>query len=56
MVNGDITGHVLPAADAQIAAIAQVNNLSLVTRNTRDFERMMEKLMNPFEYDVGIVD
>lgn len=49
MAEGDITGNVLPAADAQIAAIAQVNGLSLVTRNTGDFDRMMDDLVNPFE-------
>jgi predicted nucleic acid-binding protein len=39
-------GHAL---DKQIAAIALVNDLTLVTRNVRDFERSGVKLANPFE-------
>ncbi len=37
-------------ADAMIAAIAKVNGLTLVTRNTRDFERFNLPLVNPFLY------
>ena len=32
-------GHTPPFVDGQIAAIAAVNNLTLVTQNARDFER-----------------
>ena len=35
--------------DKQIAATALVNNLTLVTRNTSDFEKTGVKLLNPFE-------
>ena len=36
------------ALDKQIAAIALVNNLTLVTRNVTDFEGSGVKLVNPF--------
>ncbi len=35
--------------DAMIAASALVHNLTVVTRNVRDFERFPVKLFNPFE-------
>ena len=38
-------GH---AMDKQIAAIALVNDLTVVTRNTTDFEGTGVRLMNPF--------
>jgi predicted nucleic acid-binding protein len=34
--------------DKQIAAVALVNDLTLVTRNTADFKGMGVKLLNPF--------
>ena len=48
MGKNDASGTPLPAADVQIAAIAIVNKLTVVTRNTRDFERMLETVINPF--------
>jgi toxin FitB len=36
-----------PERDAVIAATALVHNLTLATRNTRDFEPMGVKLLNP---------
>lgn len=35
--------------DAMIAAIAKVNQLTVVTRNTRDFQAFGVELLNPFE-------
>ena len=35
--------------DAMIAASALVHNLTVVTRNVRDFERFQVPLFNPFE-------
>ena len=34
--------------DAMIAATAMVHNLTVVTRNVRDFNRFDVKLLNPF--------
>lgn len=36
--------------DALIAATALVNRLTVVTRNTRDFEALQVPVFNPFEY------
>jgi toxin FitB len=36
--------------DAMIAATARVYDLTVVTRNTKDFENFEVKLLNPFEY------
>ena len=35
--------------DAMIAAIARVHQLTVVTRNTRDFQDFGVELLNPFE-------
>jgi len=49
MGESDAEGGTLPAADAQIAAVAIVNKLTVVTRNVKDFERMLDVVINPFE-------
>ena len=36
-------------ADIAIAAIAEANDLVLLTRNVRDFEAICERVINPFE-------
>jgi predicted nucleic acid-binding protein len=36
-------------SDAMIAATALVHNLTVVTRNVRDFERLGLTAINPFE-------
>jgi len=38
--------------DAMIAAIAAVHNLTVVTRNVRDFEAMGVRTLNPFHWKV----
>ena len=42
-------GHPLSVLDGQIAAIARAHQMSLATRNTRDFIDCELNLMNPFE-------
>ena len=44
-----VKGHVIPALDCFIAAIASVHNLKLVTHNTKDFHRLPVELVNPWE-------
>ena len=44
-----VKGHVIPAIDCFIAAIASVHNLKLVTRNTKNFCRLPIELVNPWE-------
>lgn len=44
-------GHTLPAIDGLIAATAQVHNLALVTRNTKDFNHVSINIINPWEVD-----
>ena len=48
MGDGDKAGHPRSMADAQIAAVARRHGLTLVTRNTRDFESMDVALVNPW--------
>ena len=36
--------------DSMIAATAQVHNLSIATRNVRDFKSLGVKVLNPFEF------
>ena len=41
-------GRAIQAMDALIAATAQVHGLTLVTRNTADFDESVESLLNPW--------
>ena len=41
-------GVTLPIIDSQIAAIAKVNDLTLVTRNTRHFEQCGISVIDPW--------
>lgn len=43
------TGRSISIQDTQIAAICLANNATLATRNTRDFEGLGLKFVNPFE-------
>jgi predicted nucleic acid-binding protein len=42
-------GRVLTVEDGMILAIAQSNNATLVTRNTKDFDYLTDKLINPWD-------
>ena len=50
---GDAAGRQLPIIDAQIAAIALVNGLSVVTRNVRDFAPMGVETVDPWDEATG---
>jgi predicted nucleic acid-binding protein len=43
------SGHQISVQDAMIAAICLANGAALATRNTKDFEGLDLKLINPFE-------
>ncbi|AYG57919.1 type II toxin-antitoxin system VapC family toxin [Rhizobium jaguaris] len=43
------TGHQISVQDAMIAAICLAHGATLATRNTKDFEGIDLKLVNPFE-------
>jgi predicted nucleic acid-binding protein len=42
-------GHAMPIKDSLIAASAIAHNLTVATRNTRDFKNAKISLINPFE-------
>jgi predicted nucleic acid-binding protein len=44
-------GRSLPVVDALIAATAKVADLTVATRNTRDFERCSVRVFNPWEFE-----
>ena len=48
MGDGDRKGRTPAAADAQIAAVAIHHDLTLVTRNTKDFQRLGARLFSPW--------
>jgi len=48
MGDGDRAGRTQPAADAQIAAVALRHNLTLATRNLKDFRSMSVTLFDPW--------
>lgn len=50
LAEAEKNGTPLPAIDALIAATAQVHNLTVVTRNTKDMEGTGVELTNPWEY------
>lgn len=47
--NNKKQGRTRPSIDTMIASIALAHGLSLATRNTKDFEGLALKLINPFE-------
>jgi toxin FitB len=46
-------GKSLPAIDSLIAATAQVHDLSVVTRNTKDMEGSGAEVINPWAYQLN---
>ena len=44
-------GYVYGQPDLFIAAIALVNDMCVVTRNVKDFERTSVAILNPFEFE-----
>lgn len=44
----DKAGLSVPSLDSQIAGIAQRHSLTVVTRNTSDFQKTGVKVLNPF--------
>lgn len=47
-------GHTLPAIDGLIAATAEVHNLTVVTRNIKDFNHLAINIINPWETDTDL--
>ena len=48
--SGDLAGRIeLPVVDGLIAATALVHDLTLVTRNTKDFGRTGARLLDPWQ-------
>jgi len=48
LAQAELSGRPMPAVDALIASTAKVHNLTLVTRNIRDFEYSGVTLVNPW--------
>jgi toxin FitB len=48
MARSESTGRPMEARDAFIAATAEVHGLTLVTRNTSDFEPALRAIINPW--------
>jgi tRNA(fMet)-specific endonuclease VapC len=48
-VRAEAAGRPMPAVDSLIAATAQVNGLTLVTRNVDDFNPSGVEILNPWE-------
>jgi len=49
MGDGDRAGRTPGAADAQIAAVAINHDLTVVTRNVKDFRKFDVKILNPWD-------
>jgi predicted nucleic acid-binding protein len=48
VARGEARGRRMEAMDAFIAATAEVHRLTLITRNTSDFEFVVKNLLNPW--------
>ncbi len=51
LATAEKNGKLLPAIDSLIAATAQVHDLSVVTRNTKDMEGSGVEVINPWTYE-----
>jgi hypothetical protein len=51
MARTEAAGTPIGAMDAFIAATAEVHGMTLVTRNTSDFETFLERIINPWAED-----
>jgi toxin FitB len=49
VARGSRTGRPLPTVDSLIAATALAHNLTIVTRNKKDFEGIDASILNPWE-------
>ena len=49
VAQGSRAGRILPTVDSLIAATALAYDLTIVTRNTRDFEGIGAAIFNPWE-------
>jgi toxin FitB len=49
----EAAGRPIGVMDAFIAAIAKIHGMTLVTRNTADFETSLESIVNPWAADEG---
>ena len=47
VVRSEAAGRPIGAMDASIAATAQTHGMTLVTRNTSDFEASLSRIINP---------
>jgi toxin FitB len=51
VARSEVAGRPIGAMDAFIAATAEVYGMTLVTRNTSDFEASLERIINPWAED-----
>ena len=49
VARGEARGRIIHAMDALIAATSEVHGLTLVTRNTADFQTSVKSLFNPWD-------
>jgi toxin FitB len=53
LATAEKSGKPLPAIDSLIAATAQVHDLSVVTRNSKDMEGSGVEVINPWTYELN---
>jgi toxin FitB len=50
VARGDAKGRPVNSMDAFLAATAEIHNLTLVTRNIADFQKLTKSVVNPWDY------